>query len=287
MPNIETLQNNATITASGSAVFRADPSQDVTLFWRIAGPVTGTAPTIAFTLTEVDPSDETTQAGNARSTQAITAASSGFIALRGISSPVIKVSWAVTGTTPSFAGVFLVMTSKATGTYSPPGDGAKMTYSACATSLAAVNLATDLFTISGSATKLVKVVRISITGISTGGNMAPITLLKRSTANTGGTSATITSVPHLSTDPAATAVVTSYTANPTTGTLVGTLRSMRVSLPASGLSGANTPQDLLAGTLPGCRAWNLIGAGELLAVNQGGATFTGASWSIEAEWTEE
>ena len=287
MAVIDTLQNNTTITASGSAVFHGEPSQDVTLFWRIAGPVTGTTPTIAFTVTEVDPSDETTQSGSTTTSPTITATGNGSLSLRAISSPTVKVSWAVTGTTPSFGGVFLTISSKITGTYSPLGEGSKNTYTACGSQIAGAAAMTDVCTITGSATKTIKVTRFSVSGIATAANQAVVLVIKRSAANTAGTSTTQTNVPHISTNPAATATVRTYTANPTLGTTVGNVRARRIALLAVASASVGGPTDMLSGVLPGCQVLTLIGTAEVLAVNFNGATIAGNSLSFEIEWTEE
>src|SRR6266550_8344389 len=87
-------------------------------------------------------------------------------------------------------------------------DGAKSTYSAAKVGLVPGSSATDFFTLTGSATKTVRITRITITATTTSATPVAldILLLKRSTANTGGTSTgSPTAVPHDSANPAATA----------------------------------------------------------------------------------
>ena len=92
---------------------------------------------------------------------------------------------------------------------------------------------TDIFTITGSATKLATLMRMSISTVQTSAGMNAFSLLKRSTANTGGTADLIAAVPTEKSYPAATAVVRQYRANPATlGTNVGALWSGRVPSPA-------------------------------------------------------
>jgi hypothetical protein len=79
-----------------------------------------------------------------------------------------------------------------------PCDGNKATYSANILGLVSVATATDIFTIYGSATKTIKILRIGISATQTTGGAVNIQLIKRSTANTGGTSASSTAVVHLS-----------------------------------------------------------------------------------------
>lgn len=93
------------------------------------------------------------------------------------------------------------------------------TYSAVSVGLVPAASATDVFCISGSATKAISIRRITISG--TAGTLVtlPFTLVRRASLDTGGTPAATTALPvasaHLSTNPAATAVLVAYTANPT------------------------------------------------------------------------
>lgn len=93
------------------------------------------------------------------------------------------------------------------------------TYSAVSLGLVPAASATDIFCISGSTTKNISIKRISISGTAGTLVTAPFTLLRRVSLDTGGTAAVTTALPvaspNFSTDPAATAVLTAYTANPT------------------------------------------------------------------------
>jgi hypothetical protein len=141
----------------------------------------------------------------------------------------------------------------------------------------------DVFTITGSATRAVTVTGLWIATVqTTAGNNAWLAV-KRSTANSGGTSATVTAVPTDSTHQAATASVRQYTANPTAGTLIGNIWSSRVPSP--------TPTTALsqpwACVLVDRRAVTLNGAAEILAMNFGGAALpTGLSVQAMVAWTE-
>lgn len=101
----------------------------------------------------------------------------------------------------------------------------RQTYSISTMALAPAAATTDFLTLTGSATQNVWVISAGCSGVSTANATATIVALKRSTANAAGTSTAPTRVPHDSTDPAATATGLAYTANPTTGTLVGNLRA--------------------------------------------------------------
>ena len=92
--------------------------------------------------------------------------------------------------------------------------------------------------------------------------------MRRSTANSGGTSAAVAAVPTNDIYPAATASVLQYTANPTAGTLIGRVWGGRVPSPAPAtVIGANVLQaitfDRTNGALTGTAdvlAWNFNGA---------------------------
>jgi hypothetical protein len=164
-------------------------------------------------------------------------------------------------------------------------DTAKATYSASAVSFSFANNGTDIFTITGSGTKTIRVTRIAVTGTQTTGAMRDVLLIKRSAANTGGTSATATAVPHDSTSAAATATVRSYTVNPSgLGTTVGTMRAEKFFLnAATAVSGS-----LIADFGPRyAQSIVLRGTGEVLAVNMNAVTSTGNSMTCTIEWTEE
>lgn len=169
-------------------------------------------------------------------------------------------------------------------------DGQKLTFSACVTGLVTATTPTDVFTISGSATKTVRITRLGFTGLQTTSALRDIVLLKRSTANVGGTSTTPIAVPYDSLNPAATASVKAYTANPTTlGTLVGNMRSYKYPLDANptGTSAVpTTPQEWVFGDKGG-QAVVLRGVNESFSVNLNGVTSTGDSLDIFVEWTEE
>lgn len=169
--------------------------------------------------------------------------------------------------------------------YVAPSDNQRATYSAAINSFAAANLATDIFTITGSATKTVKIIRIGLTASATTDTRVNLIILKRSTANSAGTSTTLTNTAHDSNNAAATAVVRAYTANPTTGTLVGNLKVAKTY--EAGTSTVATQQYLwIFGDRPS-QPIVLRGTGEVLAINQAGVTVLGTSYDIDIEWTEE
>ena len=160
------------------------------------------------------------------------------------------------------------------------------TYSASVKGLATAVLgATDIFTITGSGTQTVKVKKIRVTVTRSSSTTNNVLLIKRSTANSGGTSSAAIAVSHDSNNAAATATVLSYTANPTLGTAVGTMRVQKqfANVLATGSSdvinwefGQDTSQGI-----------TLRGTSQVLAVNLNGTIITTPSYDIYIEWTEE
>jgi hypothetical protein len=147
---------------------------------------------------------------------------------------------------------------------------------------------TDIFTISGSASKTIRITKIVVGGAaSTAGDLNPI-IVHRSTANTGGSPTNPTPVPRDAiADSTATATLALYTANPaTTGTVAGNWDSCRLFLQVT-TTGAPDVCSFTYGVnddqLP-----VLHGAGDYLAINFAGATLpSGAIVDIDVEWTED
>lgn len=84
--------------------------------------------------------------------------------------------------------------------------------------------ATDIWTLYGSATKTIKILYVGLHYAGTAGGVGTFTLLRRSSANSGGTSSSTTPTKISSANPASTATVTCYTANPSSlGTANGQL----------------------------------------------------------------
>lgn len=123
---------------------------------------------------------------------------------------------------PLQAGSVLRLTNGAIPAGSPTYTASGLGYTAYATP-------TDMICIRGSATKTVAVSALAISPQATATVVGTYYWIKRSTANTGGTSTNPLLIPHDSTDAAATAVIDLYTAAPTTGTAVGNLAATNIS----------------------------------------------------------
>jgi hypothetical protein len=151
---------------------------------------------------------------------------------------------------------------------------------------------TDVFTIASSSTKTVEIRRIAISGgCTTATQMFDVQLLFRSTLDTNHSGTTTpTSVPVVSTDPAATAVLVNHSAggNPTAlGTLVGILGSARISHVVTATA---NPSNLVVwefGTRGSKPLTLQPGGTEQVAVNYNGATLVNAPWfDLEIEYLE-
>lgn len=162
------------------------------------------------------------------------------------------------------------------------------TYRAAVVALATAASATDFITISGSATKTVQVTRLECNGIASTAATPDIVVLKRSTANTTGTSTSPTATPLDSASPAATAVVKAYTVNPgALGTLIGNIGAVKLPLPLAA-TGADLTRTAMLGIGVGpMQPVTLRGAAQSVALNGNAATLgTGAALDCTAEWVE-
>lgn len=145
---------------------------------------------------------------------------------------------------------------------------------------------TDVVIIQGSATKTIKIRKIRIGGTNTGNTNAAFTIIKRSTAASGGTSTVVTNVPYDSTFAAGTATVRAYTANPTVGTIVGNVRNRLVFLPTLASSNVSNNQTMEFGE-DFVTPIVLRGTAESACVNFGGTAITGTTVIYFCiEWTE-
>lgn len=165
-------------------------------------------------------------------------------------------------------------------------EGQKRTYSASVTALAPAASATDVLLIGGSNSTTVRITRIQISGIATAAGSYTFQLIKRSAGNTGGTAAYPTMVPHDSSSAAATAGVTTWTANPTLGTAVGTIRSLMATVSTAAGAIPIVPV-VIDFELRGEQAIVLRGGSQGLAINMNGVTMTGGLLNIDVTWTEE
>lgn len=169
----------------------------------------------------------------------------------------------------------------------PTAPNEKSSYTAAFSGLVTAALATDIACIIGSATKTVRVLNVYTTGTTTAGsgNTINLSIIKRSTASTGGTSSTLTIAPHDSNNAAATAVARTYTVNPTVlGTSVGSVCTERLQIATVGQP--STDSDCLYADNTE-QAVTLRGVAEQLCINFSGTTITGSLVSGFFQFTEE
>jgi hypothetical protein len=168
-------------------------------------------------------------------------------------------------------------------------EGGKATYSATVLGLVAASSCTDLFSLVGSATKVVKVQEVRISGVATTPIMQDVQLIRRSTANSGGTATNPTAAKHNSDNGAATATVNAYTANPTTGTGAGSIAGAKLMVAKADGTGT-APPVLVFDLRPknGEQSVRLDGIAETLSVNlNGGSPGSGNLFDVSVTWTEE
>lgn len=161
-------------------------------------------------------------------------------------------------------------------------EGRKTTYSAFASF---TPVAGDIAVLPGSASKTIRVTRVEVS-MSTSGTAAveQIQLIKRSTADSAGTSAAMTAVPHDSNFAAASAAPLSYTAAPTLGTAVGAVRGVQYNDASASVAGANTWLWTFGDRPGACIV--LRGTAQQLAINLGAVVAT-QTVTVSFEWTEE
>lgn len=124
-PNLNSIHSNSTITASGSSVLTTSfyGNQQIILIVNVKNSPTGTTPTITYTINEVDPGDQSTVLTNSStsSTTIINAVGTYTASIKSSISSCIKVTWTVTGSSPSFTGVYSTLVSKSTQDFDTTG----------------------------------------------------------------------------------------------------------------------------------------------------------------------
>lgn len=175
----------------------------------------------------------------------------------------------------------------------------KATYTAVALALPPVASATDIACISGSATKVVKITEIEVSGTAGTLVSAPLTLLRRASLDTGGTAGTTTAnwantiAKAVSTQATQSAVLISYAANPTIVDTAPTyIKSAYTTFPvtSAGTSitrilwkfgdsgiGQNAQPTLIKQATPA----------QQLCLNLNGVTVSSGLLHLSIEWTEE
>lgn len=143
--------------------------------------------------------------------------------------------------------------------------------------------AQDIITIVGNGTKKIQIVYFEIFIQANANTNVLISMNKRSTLNSGGTSTTQPIIPLNSTNPASTATVRTYTANPITGTLVGKLEQHAYRVYQSNEIPRNIEDYYGRGEIQNPSIEN---ASELISINLNGANINTGQVNGYIKWIE-
>ena len=198
--------------------------------------------------------------------------------------------------TSAFAQVNIVPAPGLNSGYLP-----KTSYSSSFYGLVPASSATDLLCIAGSATKTVRVTNLTIGG--TAGTLVslPINVLRRATADTGGTAATTTANPGVTTQIAsrdtqqatnasASATLVSYTVNPTINDAAPVYvdsKIMMLGLTGTTLASQVTVFDWSRDIANNIQVPTLRGAAQQLCVNLITVSVSSGVLNGSITWTEE
>jgi hypothetical protein len=161
-------------------------------------------------------------------------------------------------------------------------NGSWPTYSASKAAGVGVASATDVATLAGSATKTIYVTRIIfLATIATAQALGTVNIIKRSAADTGGTSTTTTAVPHDANSAAATGTCLFYTANPSVGAVIANVRTERYNFQVTGAT--VTPARLDIGF---DNPITLRGTAQQLCVGLSGQGANATTIDVTFEWFE-
>ena len=154
--------------------------------------------------------------------------------------------------------------------------------------VASAATATDIATMAGNATNTVVITKIQVSCTQTTAGIVTLSVLKRSSADTAGTSAAMTVVPDDSNYAAGSSAPKVWTANPTKGTLVGTIDTYKLGCMAAATASPNDVYILNLRQKPIV----LRGTAQEVEINLGapvdgtGTTVTGGSFDATFEWIE-
>jgi len=158
-------------------------------------------------------------------------------------------------------------------------------FKACSAFITPAAATTDIMQITGSSSKTIRVleVDVSFTASVTTGLPTPTYLVKRSSADTSGTTSTMTTVALSSGNTSPTASITAYTANPTTGTAVGNICAYQILATEGPVGAAGASENYLTPTCVVYKAGSfdqavtLTSAAEALCLNFNGTIPSGTS----------
>lgn len=157
-------------------------------------------------------------------------------------------------------------------------------YRASITGLVPASTITDFFSLAGSPMKTVLVRSLRVWAVATAAEALELYLLKRLSANSGGTAVAAPAIALDSLDPPSGAAAQGYSFGPSAlGTSAGAVGNAKLYVAAAGSLVTPVAWDFTA-----MKPVVLRGAGEQLCLNLNGATFTttGLNVDVEVEWEE-
>lgn len=168
--------------------------------------------------------------------------------------------------------------------------GKKLSYAAStdAPQSVAVTVTKTISSLTGSATKTVRLQRVVVSGTAAALATVPVVLKKTSAAATGGTAVTMTEIPFVTASAAATAVAQMFSAAPTVGTLVGALGTRLITFGISATSvydGAAATFDFTNGGE--LETPTLVGVAETFELHFGATAPSTPVVNVAWYWTEE
>lgn len=172
----------------------------------------------------------------------------------------------------------------------------KQTYRAVSIGLVPAASATDFFCIAGSATKMIKVTGITISGVAGTLTSVPIVVLRRNGVNTGGTAATTIANPANTigkadtTNGTASATLIAYTANPTIVDASPTYLAARYATFPTVAAGTSTPatEFVFGANLPQFTQQLILrGIADQVCLNMQAGSVSSGVLDIFISWTEE
>lgn len=287
--NIQILQAAATATGAGNTM-KIRGMQGALI--NVSGITTAT---ITVTATDVNANTSNLTVTNiATGAQSATITANGIYSVEfvGMVSLIANITAYTSGTINVFAAPATVseQPNEKLGAAFVNFEGQVPTYSAAINAHAPAATPTDWFTIQGSATKIIRITRLTIALRATAASQYRVSLIKYSAFLTGGTAAVPTIVPHDSANPAATAVVNTWAGGlPTPGTAVGKIADDSLPVGVLGTPTFNNESPLLYdfGIRNG-QSVVLRGIAQYLAINSNGVALpSGLVADVRVEFTEE
>lgn len=170
--------------------------------------------------------------------------------------------------------------------------GVNNTYGASANALALAATVSDATCIVGSASKRIHVSRITVSGWAATLMSTPVLIMKRASLNTGGTAGSTDQTPvayaYYSTNVAATALFSGYTANPTINDASpGILGAALLTLPTTATTVVPAPVVFAWGNNGGTGQPTLLAATQAICVNLANSVISTGRLYVNFEFTED